>query len=105
MAFNQAVLGLGVSNLLIGLLGALVSTNQPAVVSNLVLQTTGLSVVVVDPNDPVEKEYQKLLADDDAAQAEVDKWIRDNEQFAAKGAGVPRAEMNSRIMQVTRVGA
>lgn len=87
------------SNLLIGLLGALVATNQPAVVSNLVVQTTGVSVTLVDPNDPVEKEYKKLLADDDAAQEEVDKWIRDNNEFAAKGAGVTRVEMNNRIQQ------
>jgi tetratricopeptide (TPR) repeat protein len=86
-----------VSNLLIGLLGALVATNQPTAVSNLVLQTTGLSVAVTDPNDPVEKEYKKLLSDDDAAQAEVDKWIRENEEFAAKGAGIPRPELNRRI--------
>lgn len=27
-------------------------------------------------NDPIEKEYQKLLDEDDAAQAEVDEWIK-----------------------------
>jgi tetratricopeptide (TPR) repeat protein len=86
-----------VSNLLIGLLGALVATNQPTAISNLVLQTTGVSVAVTDPNDPVEKEYQKLLSDDDASQAEVDKWIRENEEFGAKGAGISRAELNRRI--------
>jgi tetratricopeptide (TPR) repeat protein len=45
----------------------------------------------------VEKEYQKLLADDDDAQAEVDGWIEDNGRFAAKGAGIPEAELNRRI--------
>jgi tetratricopeptide (TPR) repeat protein len=86
-----------VSNRLIGLLGALVATNQPAAISNLVVQTTGVSVSVPDPNDPVEKEYQKLMADDDAAQAEVDQWIQDNDAFAAKGAGVPPGQMRERI--------
>jgi tetratricopeptide (TPR) repeat protein len=86
-----------VSNLLIGLLGALVATNQPAAVSNLVLQTTGVSVTLPNPNDPVEKEYQKLLEADDDAQAEVDKWIQENNEFSAKGAGIERAEMNRRI--------
>ena len=76
------------SNLLIGLLGALVTTNQPAAISNLVVQTTGVSVTVPDPNDPVEKEYHKLMADDDAAQAEVDQWIRDNDAFAARLPGI-----------------
>lgn len=63
------------SKLLIGLLSALVSSNQPAAVSNLVENTTGVSVEISNPNDPVEKEYLKLLADDDAAHAEVDRWI------------------------------
>ncbi len=31
------------------------ATNQPAAVSNLVTQTTGLTVNIPDPNDPVEK--------------------------------------------------
>ncbi len=86
------------SNLLIGLLGALVATNQPAAISNLVLQTTGVSVTVPNPNDPVEKEYQKLLEDDDDAQAEVDQWITENNDFSAKGAGVAPVELNRRIM-------
>jgi tetratricopeptide (TPR) repeat protein len=64
-----------VSNLLIGLLSALVSTNQPSAVSNLVEKTTGISIEVPNPNDPVEKEYLNLLHEDDAAQTEVDKWI------------------------------
>src|SRR5260370_27081594 len=75
----------------------MMATNQPAAVSNLVVQTTGLSVPVPDPKDPVEKEFHKLMADDDDAQAEVDQWIRDNQEFAAKGAGVPNAELNRRI--------
>jgi len=86
-----------VTNLIIGLLGALAATNQPAAVSNLAAQTTGIAITIPDPNDPVEKEYQKLLADDDAAQAEVDQWIRDNRTFAASGAGASMEEMNQRI--------
>lgn len=86
-----------VSTLLIGLLGVLVATNQVVAASNLVEQTTGISVKVSDPNDPVEKEYQKLDADDDAAMAEVDGWIKENQEFAAKGAGIPNAELNQRI--------
>lgn len=47
--------------------------------------------------DPLESDYQKLLAADDDAQAEVDKWIRDNQSFLANGGGVPDAELNRRI--------
>jgi tetratricopeptide (TPR) repeat protein len=38
-----------------------------------------------------------MIADDDA-QTEVDKWIQDNNAFAANGAGVPNADLNKRIL-------
>jgi tetratricopeptide (TPR) repeat protein len=87
-----------VNNLTIGLLSALLATNQPQAVSNLIQQQTGVSVSIVNPNDPAERELQKLMADDDAAQAEVDKWIRDNDAFTAQGAGESKAELNKRIL-------
>ncbi len=86
-----------VSNLLIGLLGALMATNQPAAVSNLLAHATGISISIPDPNDPVEKEYHKIMADDDAAQGEVDAWIRENQAFADKGGGVAPNVLNARI--------
>jgi len=86
-----------VSNLLIGLLSALVATNQPAALSNFVAQTTGALVNAPDPNDPVEKEYKKLLEQDDAAQEEVDKWIRDEAAFREQGAGLPGATLRARV--------
>ena len=73
------------------------TTNQPAAVSNLVTQTTGLTVTIPDPNDLVEKEFTKLMEDDDAALNEVDRWIQENNAFAAKGGGVPAAQLNDRI--------
>ena len=82
-----------------GLLSALVATNQPVAVSNFVARTTGISLAVPDPNDPVEKEYQKLLETDDAAQEEVDKWIREETAFREKGAGLPDATLQARIEQ------
>lgn len=85
------------SNLLIGVLGALVASNQPAALSNLVTQTTGISVTAINTNDPVEQELQKIEDDDNAAAAEVDGWIRENQQFADKGAAIPAAELNRRI--------
>ena len=92
-----------VTNLLIGLVAAALSTNPPAAVSNLITQKTGLAVKVnkpaIDENDPVEKEFQKLLELDDAAQDEVDKWIKDAKAFEAQGAPVPQATLNARIDQ------
>ncbi len=87
------------NDLLIGLLSALVATNQPIAVSNFVARTTGISVAIPDPNDPLEKEYNKLLEQDDAAQEEVDKWIRDNQAFSEKGAGVGDATLRARVLQ------
>jgi len=87
-----------VSSLLIGFLGALMASNQPAALSNLLVQSSGISIPVPNPNDSVEKEYQKLLADDDDAQAEVDKWIKENQEFAAKGAGLPPQQLKRRIL-------
>jgi len=86
-------------------LGAVLLTNQPTVVSNVVRQTDGGRVrdtltsgeKPAPPGDRVEQEYTKLVEDDDAAQAEVDKWIQDNNAFAAKGAGAKPADLNRRI--------
>lgn len=85
------------SDLTIGLLSALLATNQPQAVSNLVQQQTGLSVTIPNPNDPADVELDSLMRQDDAALAEVDKWIRDNSAFKAHGAGESDAELNKRI--------
>jgi tetratricopeptide (TPR) repeat protein len=88
-----------VNNLLIGLLSALAVMSQAAEVSNVVKQTTNISAAVAQSSDPVEKEYQKILSDDDDAQAEVDKWIQENQDFSAKGVGVSKEDLNRRIRQ------
>ncbi len=85
------------SDLTIGLLGALLATNQPLAVSNLVQQNTGVSIAVVNPNDPAEQELQQLMEDDDAALAEVDQWIKTNNALVATGAGESKEALNQRI--------
>src|ERR1051325_4288763 len=91
------------SNLLAGLVSVLVATNVPAAVSNLVTQTTGMTVNMPDPNGPVEREFKKLMEADDAAEAEVDGWIQQNQKFAEKGAAIPAEELKQRILK--RLGA
>ncbi len=86
------------NELLIGLVGALIATNQPLAVSNLIRQNIGVSVTIVNPNDPAEKELVQLMAGDQAALDEVDKWIRDNNAFAAQGGGESREALNRRIL-------
>src|SRR6266566_1181525 len=60
------------------------------------MRTTGVSVTLPDPND---KEYHKLLELDDAAQEEVDKWIRDDTAFREQGAGLGTATLRVRVEQ------
>jgi tetratricopeptide (TPR) repeat protein len=87
------------SILLIGVLSAVIATQAPAAVSNLVTQTSGSSAALSETNDPVELELKKLMKLDDAAAAEVDGWIRENQEFKEKGAAVPNAELNRRILK------
>lgn len=85
---------------LIGLLGILLVANRLTAATNLVAGTTNPPPVVVpDANDPVEKEYKKLMEDDDAAQAEVDEWIKANQEATTRGAGVPSADLQRRIRE------
>ncbi len=85
------------SNLLIGAVSALLATNQPAALSNLVEQQTGIVVSASGTNDAAGLELEKLMEADDAAQEEVDKWILENAAFAEKGAGISREELNAKI--------
>ena len=75
----------------------MMATNQPAALSNVLAQNTGLSVSLPATNAAVEKEYEALLGADDAAMAEVDRWIRENQASRAKGAGMSDAELNRKI--------
>jgi tetratricopeptide (TPR) repeat protein len=85
---------------LIGMLGALVTASRLAAATNLVAGPTNLPpAAVAEANDPVEKEYKKLMEDDDAAQAEVDEWIKDNQEAATRGAAVPTADLQRRIRE------
>ena len=85
------------NDLTVGLLGALLATNQPLAVSNLVQQQTGVSIAIANPNDPTEKELLQLMEADDAALAEVDRWIQTNNALAATGAGETKEALNQRI--------
>jgi len=49
--------------------------------------TNVVSFAITVTNGAVEKEYEKLQAEDGAAEAEVARWIAENNE-KAKGAGV-----------------
>jgi tetratricopeptide (TPR) repeat protein len=81
--------------LTIGLLSALLATNQPQAVSNLVQQHTGVAVRMVNPDDPAEKELRQWMIADDDALAEVNDWINTN--TIPRTNAVAIAELNQRI--------
>ena len=83
------------NDLTIGLLSALLATNQPQAVSNLVQEHTGIAVPLVDMNDPVEQQLRDLMIADDAALAEVNDWISTNHIARTNTPAI--AEFNQRI--------
>jgi tetratricopeptide (TPR) repeat protein len=86
-----------VSDLLAGLLAALISTNAPTAVSNLVQQKTGIAIEIANPNDPVTQEYLKLVADDDTAVEEIEKWSDDAKRLPGGAGEAARTTLNLRI--------
>jgi tetratricopeptide (TPR) repeat protein len=83
------------SDLAIGVLSALLATNQPQAVSNLVQQQTGVSVSVPDGRDPETVALRQLMIDDDAAMDEVNAWINTNAISRTNGAAM--TQLNQRI--------
>jgi Tfp pilus assembly protein PilF len=66
-------------SLTLGLLSALLATNQPVAVSNLVQQQTGVALPVVDANDPAEVDLRAVMTADDGVLDEVNSWIQTNQ--------------------------
>ncbi len=87
------------SAILIAALGVSLAANQPAAAGSFIEKRTGMEAPALKPDDPVEKEFRAIMAQDDAAQEEIDRWITDNGQFASKGAGVPRDQMRAKILR------
>ena len=75
------------SDLTIGFLSALLATNQPQAVSNLVQQHTGISVKIPDSDDPTEQELHRVMVTDEAALDEVKSWAGTNQ--------IPRTDTNA----------
>jgi tetratricopeptide (TPR) repeat protein len=88
-----------VSALLAGLLAAVISTNMPAAVSNVVKEKTGVSVQIPDPNDPVEKEFRKIEAEDDAAVEEIEKWSDEAGAASLKGSNEAQITLHTRAKE------
>jgi len=85
-----------VNRILVGFFGTLIAAHCLFAASNSIPQMTNAPVAAVSTNNS-ETELQQLMEADDAALAEVDKWVRDNDAFAANGAGESKEELNKRI--------
>lgn len=85
------------TNLVIAAVSAVLATNSPIAISNLVQTQTGLVLPVTETNDPVDRALAQLMEQDNAARAEITKWIEENAKFEEAGAAVPRSEMSRRI--------
>jgi tetratricopeptide (TPR) repeat protein len=82
------------------LLGAALAVNDPPEPSMPTVKPSPTAVSKnPNANDPVEAEYEKLLEDDDAAEDEVDKWIKEANAFRSKGAPFSDEALNGRIEQ------
>ncbi len=74
------------------------AASQLLAAANLVVAPTNSPPATAPgAGDAVEKEFKQIMEADDAAQAEADQWIRDNDEAATKGAGVPSADLRRRI--------
>lgn len=87
------------NDLLIGALSALLATNPPAAASNLVHKKTGVAIPVANASDPVAREFQKVMAADDAAQAEIEQWLAEQERKRAAGDPTAAITLRPRVRQ------
>lgn len=92
---NAATLKWSLALAVLGLL----ALRAPAADTNAVSGATNAPAATAESPEAVEREYSQLLAADDEAQGEVDKWIRDNNAFTAQGAGVSAQVLNRRILE------
>lgn len=85
------------NDLTIGLLGALLATNQPAAVSNVIEQQTGVAVTIAA--NPTENELRQVMLGDDAAMDDVQKWINDFQSLPITNQTKSASEeLNRKIM-------
>lgn len=62
-------------------------------------ERTGADVPSLEASDAVEKEFQSIMEQDDAAQEEISRWIKENQLFASKGAGISRDQLRAKILR------
>jgi tetratricopeptide (TPR) repeat protein len=88
-----------VNELLVGILTALAVSNAPAALRDALDQSAGIKIEIPDKNNPVEREYQKLLEADDAAQEEVDAMIAKSASERVKGDEISAITLRARLRE------
>ena len=84
------------NELAIGLLGAMLATNQPQAVSNVIQQQTGVSVPVASATD---QELRQVMMGDDAAMDDVQQWIHEFDALPQTNrTQAASAELNRKII-------
>ena len=80
-----------------------VATNAAtnAVTISATRQNTNLSGTT-NVVDPVTEELKKIMAADDAAREQADKWIRDSNEFEKSGASLPAATLTAKIEETLK---
>lgn len=88
----------------IGILVAGVGCNLRAATNSTVTAPAAANAAASESNSVIEKEYRKLIEDDDAAQTEVDRWIKENKAAVeSEKAGLDftvRARVSQRLDRV-----
>jgi len=88
-----------VSDLLLGLLSAVLATNSLAAVTNLVADKIGVSLPLINTNDPVAVEYQKLVSFDDDTMRQIETWTDQANAATGDDAATAKVTLNLRIKQ------
>jgi tetratricopeptide (TPR) repeat protein len=88
-----------VSDLLVGVLSALLATNSPVAISNLLHQRTGLSVPAPRPPDPADQALKALMELDDTVRGQIDDMLQDEERAKLTQPQVERLSARERILQ------
>jgi tetratricopeptide (TPR) repeat protein len=73
-------------------------TGVASAATNLTEQAVGDAASASTTNSMEQDELDKVMRDDDAALDEINRWIEENNAFAARGAGESKQELNKRIL-------
>ncbi|MCL4178212.1 MAG: hypothetical protein KJ072_10790 [Verrucomicrobia bacterium] len=85
--------------LLLLLCGLSASAATPPETAAPTRETSPAPATPEPPEDPLYAELRKVLELDDAAQDEIDQWIRAEQQFRAAGGGIGDATLRARVLQ------